>query len=122
MHAYNPADAKKLVAASGVSNPTVHLMVHRDGDARLAQFVQAEEEAVGINVMIHPTDFATSLNKADAGTFDTFQIGWSGRVDPDGNIYEFVATRDAELHGLHEPEARLDPEQRPQGRDDKGAR
>ena len=34
----------------------------------------------------------TSLSKADAGTYDTFQIGWSGRVDPDGNIYQFVAT------------------------------
>ena len=59
---------------------------------RLAQFIQAEEAAVGINVVIDSTDFATSLSKADAGTYDTFLIGWSGRVDPDGNIYQFVAT------------------------------
>ena len=54
--------------------------------------MQSEEEAVGINVVIDSTDFVTSLSKADAGTYDTFQIGWSGRVDPDGNIYQFVAT------------------------------
>ena len=24
------------------------------------------------------------------GKFDTFAVGWSGRVDPDGNIYQFV--------------------------------
>jgi peptide/nickel transport system substrate-binding protein len=42
--------------------------------------------------VIDSTDFVTSLSKADAGTYDTFQIGWSGRVDPDGNIYQFVAT------------------------------
>ncbi len=90
---YNPADAKKLVAASGVSNPTVHLMVPTGTVAlRQAQFLQAEEQAVGIKVMIDSTDFVTSLSKADAGTYDTFQIGWSGRVDPDGNIYQFVAT------------------------------
>ena len=90
---FNPTQAKKLVAASGISNPTVHLMVPTGTVAlRQAQFLQAEEEAVGIHVVIDSTDFVTSLSKADAGTYDTFQIGWSGRVDPDGNIYQFVAT------------------------------
>ena len=59
---------------------------------RQAQFLQSEEKTVGINVVIDSTDFVTSLSKADAGTYDTFQIGWSGRVDPDGNIFQFVAT------------------------------
>jgi peptide/nickel transport system substrate-binding protein len=90
---YNPTDAKKLVAAAKVSNPTVRLMVPTGTAAlRLAQFLQAEEKAVGINLLIDSTDFVTSLSKADAGTYETFQIGWSGRVDPDGNIFSFVAT------------------------------
>jgi len=90
---YNPTQAKKLVQQSGISNPTVHLMVPVGTVAlRQAQFMQAEEEAVGIHVVIESTDFVTSLSKADAGTYDTFQIGWSGRVDPDGNIYQFVGT------------------------------
>ena len=90
---YDPADAKKLVASSGISNPTVQLMVPTATvGLRLAQFLQAEEKAVGINVVIQSTDFVTSLAKADAGTYDAFLIGWSGRVDPDGNIYQFVAT------------------------------
>jgi peptide/nickel transport system substrate-binding protein len=90
---YNPTQAKKLVQQSGISNPTVHLMVPvGTAAARQAQFLQSEEQAVGINVVIDTTDFVTSLAKADAGTYETFQIGWSGRVDPDGNIYQFVAT------------------------------
>jgi peptide/nickel transport system substrate-binding protein len=90
---YNPTQAKKLVQASGISNPTIHLMVPTGSVAlRQAQFLQSEEQAVGINVVIDSTDFVTSLSKADAGTYETFQIGWSGRVDPDGNIYQFVAT------------------------------
>jgi peptide/nickel transport system substrate-binding protein len=90
---YNPSLAKKLIAQSGISNPTVHLMVPTGTvSLRLAQFLQSEENAVGINLVIDSTDFVTSLAKADAGTYETFQIGWSGRVDPDGNIYQFVAT------------------------------
>ncbi|HEY7397339.1 MAG TPA: ABC transporter substrate-binding protein [Gaiellaceae bacterium] len=90
---YNPTDAKKLVAASKISNPTVKLMVPTGTAAlRLAQFLQAEEKAVGINVVIQSIDFVTSLADADAGNYDAYQIGWSGRVDPDGNIYSFVAT------------------------------
>ena len=90
---YNPNQAKQLVQASGISNPTVNLMVPTGTVAlREAQFIQAEEQAVGIKVNVQSTDFVTSLSKADAGTYDAFLIGWSGRVDPDGNIFGFVAT------------------------------
>jgi peptide/nickel transport system substrate-binding protein len=91
--AFNPTQAKQLVQQSGISNPTVNLMVPTGTVAlREAQFIQAEEAAVGIKVNVQSTDFVTSLSKADAGTYDAFLIGWSGRVDPDGNIYGFVAT------------------------------
>jgi peptide/nickel transport system substrate-binding protein len=91
--AYNPTKAKQLVQQSGVSNPVVNLMVPTGTVAlREAQFIQAEEAAVGIKLNVQSTDFVTSLSKADAGTFDAFLIGWSGRIDPDGNIFGFVAT------------------------------
>jgi len=88
------AQAKKLVAQSGVKTPiTVHLMLGTDPvNARLGQVIQAMEKQIGIDVVLDPTEFVSSLNKADAGTFETFAVGWSGRVDPDGNIYQFVAT------------------------------
>jgi peptide/nickel transport system substrate-binding protein len=90
---YSPARAKQLVQQSGISNPTVHLMVPTGTAAlRAAQFLQSQEDAVGIKVVIDSIDFVTSLSKADAGNYETFQIGWSGRVDPDGNIFQFVAT------------------------------
>jgi peptide/nickel transport system substrate-binding protein len=60
--------------------------------ARLGQVIQAMEKEVGFDVELKPTEFVSSLNSADAGKFDTFQVGWSGRVDPDGNIYGFVTT------------------------------
>ena len=66
---YDPADARKLVAKSGFPNPTVHLLTL--AGSTLAQFIQAEEKAVGINVVIDPTDNTTSLALRTAGSFDT---------------------------------------------------
>jgi peptide/nickel transport system substrate-binding protein len=86
--------AKQLVKASGIANPTVSLMLGGTDpvNARLGQVIQSMEAAAGIKVTVTPTQFTTALNRADAGTFDAFAVGWSGRVDPDGNIYGFVAT------------------------------
>jgi peptide/nickel transport system substrate-binding protein len=93
LHA-NTKLAKSLVKASGIANPTVSLMLGGTDPvtARLGQVIQAMEAAVGIKVTVSPTEFTTSLNRADAGTFDTYAVGWSGRVDPDGNIFQFVST------------------------------
>src|SRR5262245_1057335 len=70
---YNPTLAKQLVQRTGIANPSVHLMVPVGTVAlRQAQFIQAQEEAVGIKVVIDSTDFVSSLSKADAGTYETF--------------------------------------------------
>jgi peptide/nickel transport system substrate-binding protein len=90
----NLARAKREVKASGVSNPTVKLMINNDSDdARQGAFIQSQEEDAGIRVVLQPTEFVASLNKEDKGDFEAFLIGWSGRVDPDGNIYQFNATK-----------------------------
>lgn len=90
----NPALAEKLVKASGIPTPIdVRLMIGTDPvAARLGQVIQAMVKPVGFNVELEPTEFVASLRRADAGKFDAFAIGWSGRVDPDGNIYGFVST------------------------------
>jgi peptide/nickel transport system substrate-binding protein len=91
---YDPRDAKKLVAASGLSSPTVHLLTKdRTDDRLLAQFIQAQEAAVGINVVIDLTDSATAVATAAAGNFDAYLSGFSpGGVDPNVDIYEQLAT------------------------------
>lgn len=37
-------------------------------------------------------EFATLLQDQSAGDFTASQIGWSGRIDPDGNIHSFMTT------------------------------
>jgi peptide/nickel transport system substrate-binding protein len=47
----------------------------------------------GFNIKIQSTEFATSLSLADKGDFDAYILGWSGRADPDGNIYNFIGCK-----------------------------
>ena len=37
-------------------------------------------------------EFASQLKDQSAGNYEASQIGWSGRVDPDGNLHQFVTT------------------------------
>jgi peptide/nickel transport system substrate-binding protein len=88
------AGAKAAFKRSGFApGVTVHLMLGTDPvAARLGQVIQAMEKPIGFNVVLDPTEFVTSLNHEDAGQFETFAIGWSGRIDADGNIYNFIET------------------------------
>jgi peptide/nickel transport system substrate-binding protein len=87
--------AKAAFKKSGATAPvTVHLMLGTDPiAARLGALIQGEEKPIGFNVVLDPTEFTTSLNREDAGNFATFAVGWSGRVDPDGDLYQFVNSK-----------------------------
>ncbi|MEN3284939.1 MAG: peptide/nickel transport system substrate-binding protein [Solirubrobacteraceae bacterium] len=88
------AKAKQLVQQSGVPTPVpVKLMLNTDAvTLRLGQTIQAMAKEAGFNVQLQPTEFTSALDKGDAGDFDAFQLGWSGRIDPDGNIQQFVGS------------------------------
>ncbi|SFS57947.1 peptide/nickel transport system substrate-binding protein [Sulfitobacter marinus] len=54
------------------------------------QVVQAMAAQAGINIQLTSKEFATLLADQSAGDFTASQIGWSGRVDPDGNNHSFM--------------------------------
>jgi len=90
------AKAKQLLKEAGNPNPVVNLVTPTTTDARnIAQVVQAMAKEAGIDVRIQATEFATSLNMADKGDFEAYILAWSGRPDPDGNLYSF--------HGCNQP-------------------
>jgi peptide/nickel transport system substrate-binding protein len=92
--ARNVARAKALLQEAGVPNPSFTLMTPTTADAqRMAQVVQAMAREAGFDVKILSTEFATSLDLADKGQFDAYVLAWSGRADPDGNIYSFDACK-----------------------------
>jgi len=88
------ARAKALLKEAGVPNPTFTLVTPTTSDAqRIALVVQAMTREAGFNVKIQSTEFATSLNMADKGDFEAYVLAWSGRADPDGNLYSFNACK-----------------------------
>jgi peptide/nickel transport system substrate-binding protein len=88
------AKAKQLLQAAGVPNPSFTLMTPTNTDQqKLAQVVQAMAKEAGFDVRIQSTEFSTSLNMADKGDFEAYVLAWSGRADPDGNIFSFDACK-----------------------------
>lgn len=87
--AQNIAEAKKLIAATGMQTPIhVSLMVINDPlNLQIGSIIQSMAAQAGFAVTLQPLEFTTTLSRAAAGDFEMYQVGWSGRVDPDQNIY-----------------------------------
>ena len=86
------ARAKALLKEAGVPNPSFTLIAPTTSDAqRLAVVVQSMAREAGFDVKIQAAEFATSLNMADKGDFEAYILAWSGRADPDGNLFSFDA-------------------------------
>ena len=116
--------AKALVKQSGVPTPiTVEMMVPNSPDfGQEAEVIQAMVRDAGFDVKIRLTEFASLLSAAAQGNFQAYLLMWSGRVDPDGNVYAFLhggtATNDARYANaivdaaLDEARSSTDPEKR----------
>jgi peptide/nickel transport system substrate-binding protein len=84
------ARAKKLLADAGLGGGYSFEMViiNNPRDRRVGEVIQQMAREVGFNVTLRAAEFASALNDNDAGKHQAFLIGWSGRVDPDGNIHQ----------------------------------
>ena len=84
--------AKALLKEAGVKLPvSVDLMVPKGAEDELvAQVIQSMAAEAGFDIKIRLIEFATSFKQAQAGEFQAFLIGWSGRIDSDGNSYVFL--------------------------------
>jgi len=83
--------AKALLKEAGVAgNFAVDFMVPKGPETQaVAEVLQAMAGEIGIDLKIRVTEFATSLKQAEAGEYQAYLLGWSGRSDPDGNVYSF---------------------------------
>jgi peptide/nickel transport system substrate-binding protein len=87
--AQNVAEAKKLVAATGLKTP-IHVSLMLDNDPlelQVGSIIQSMAGQAGFAVTLQPLEFTTTLSRAAAGDFEMYQVGWSGRVDPDQNVF-----------------------------------
>jgi peptide/nickel transport system substrate-binding protein len=89
------AKAKALVKESGVANPTLTILVPSDNERQLAvQVIQSMAKEAGIEVKLQAVELISMLAQQRQGNFEATFYGWSGRVDPDGNLH-FLLTCNA---------------------------
>ena len=95
------AKAKKLIADAGVKTPiAIDFMVPNNPETRqVAEVIQAMAAEAGFDMKIRVTEFATSLVEAENGRYQAFMLAWSGRTDPDGNIFSFAKTGQPNNYG-----------------------
>ncbi|MEV1320413.1 ABC transporter substrate-binding protein [Micromonospora arborensis] len=92
--AHDPAKAKQLLAEAGVQTPyAITMLASNTPDTlRLAQALQSMLKDGGFDLKINPVEYSSLLDEQDRGNFELLQLGWSGRIDPDANITNFVGT------------------------------
>ena len=91
---FDPEGARQLLEATGAQMPyPITLQVTNSPDAlRYAQALQAAVAEGGFDLTIQPVEYSTLLDVQARGDFDSLQLGWSGRIDPHGNMSNFLKT------------------------------
>jgi peptide/nickel transport system substrate-binding protein len=95
--------ARALLREAGFTSPVpVELTVPNNPDLRQAgEVIQAMVREAGFDLKLRASEFASALQGAVRGDFETFLLGWSGRIDPDGNIYSFIHSKGGQNDGRY---------------------
>jgi peptide/nickel transport system substrate-binding protein len=97
----DPARAKALLHEAGVSLPyKLELMVTNLPDAlQVGEVIQSMAAEAGFEVKLVALESASALAAAARGDFEALMIYWSGRSDPDGNLWSFIHSGAAQNDG-----------------------
>jgi len=86
--------AKAKLKEAGLDSVDIEFQVANNPvQMQMMQVVQAMAAEAGINITLTAKEFATLLKDQTAGDYVASQVGWSGRVDPDGNLHQFVTCK-----------------------------
>lgn len=88
--------ARALLAEAGHERVSFELSMGNNTTTMATnELIQAMAAEAGFDISLRPTEFAAMQQEMQAGNFQAAQIGWSGRVDPDGNLHQFVTCEGA---------------------------
>lgn len=91
----NVAKAKEYLKAGGKPDGFTFEYLGASGSPLTVQLLQLVKDQVakaGITMTIQLEDGAKAANDTQAGAFQASGYGWSGCIDPDGNIYNQIHT------------------------------
>lgn len=112
---YNPAKAREYLAKAGLPrgfktrlwampNPRPYM----PQPTKIAEAIQADLKAVGIEAEMVTMDWATYLAKTREGAQDLYMLGWTGdNGDPDNFLYWFFGQKETRSRYLHARAAEL---------------
>src|SRR5438046_2035924 len=82
--------ARALLKDAGQPNLTFTLILPPERDRQeAAQIIQSMLAEAGITVTLQTQENVTMLTNGRKGDFEAYFTFWSGRPDPDGNVYTF---------------------------------
>ncbi len=86
------AKAKALLKEAGLTPPVKGTLSfgNTTTSSAIAQMIQAMAAEAGFDLSLQPMEYAAMLSQTRQGNFQMALQGWSGRVDPDGNLSLFV--------------------------------
>lgn len=101
---YDPELARQKLAEGGQPNgfQMVLKVANNPLGQLVSQLVQAQLAEVGIQVQVQTLEFGALLQAGEENDFDALSLGWSGRIDPDGNIEPIFHTQGAFNYGGYE--------------------
>ena len=90
----DPAKARQLLEEAGVPIPfPINVKTSNTAEAlRFAQALQAALQPAGFELKVEPVEYSTLLDIQSSGKFESILLGWSGRIDPHGNMNSFLTT------------------------------
>ncbi len=94
-YSYNINKAKAELALGNHPNGITFTLIVGSGSPLLtqeAQFLQSELQPAGITLEIKQETSAAQLNDTETHNFQAALLLWSGRPDPDGNMYAWFHT------------------------------
>ncbi len=100
----NLATAKQKLAEGGQPNGFKLVLKAQSNSPlqdKITQLIQAQLGEANIQVEIQTVEFGALLKVGEQGDFDAMSLGWSGRIDPDGNIEPIFQTKGAFNYGKY---------------------
>jgi peptide/nickel transport system substrate-binding protein len=99
---YNPARAREYLAQAGLPNgfktklwAMPNPRPYMPQPTKIAEAIQADLKAVGIEAELVTMDWATYLAKTREGAQDLYMLGWTGdNGDPDNFLYWFFGQKE----------------------------
>jgi len=104
---YDPAKAKEMLAAAGVTNLKTNIWAmpvqrpYNPNARRMAEMIQADLAAIGVTAEIVTYDWPEYLKRSKAGEHETVLLGWTGdNGDPDNFLHVLLGC-DAAVDGTN---------------------